>query len=334
MKVFVTGATGFIGVPLCHALATRGHTVYALVRNPLKAEQIRHELIHIVKGHILDPDSLAKGMESCDAVIHMAALVKAWSRDPDEFHAVNVGGTLNVMHAAVQTGIKRVLITSTAGVFGPSLDGKPVNEQVLQKTDFFTRYERTKALADEEAKKFPAQGTEVIFLHPTRVYGPGQMSDSNSVTAMISAYVKGKWHIIPGNGESMGNYVYIDDVVQGHLQALETGIGGEHYILGGDNISYNQLFDLIRKQSGRDHRLYHLPHFVMISASIFMELLARFGLKPLITNGFVRKYNYHWINDSRKAMDALGYYPIPIEEGVRRTIQWIVTTKNNQNNDN
>lgn len=138
MKVFVTGATGFIGVTLCHALADQGHTVHALVRNPLKAEQIRHEQIRVAEGQILDPDSLVKGMESCDAAIHLAALAKVWSRDPAEFYSVNVRGTLNVMNAAMQAGVKRILITSTAGVYGPSLDGKPVTEQTRRKIDFFT----------------------------------------------------------------------------------------------------------------------------------------------------------------------------------------------------
>jgi farnesol dehydrogenase len=323
MKVFVTGATGFIGAPLCHALAAAGHTVNALVRNPSKAENIRHEQIRFIRGNILDPDCLAQEMASCDAVIHMAALVKAWSRDPDEFYSVNVRGTLNVMNAAVQSGVKRVVITSTAGVFGPSLDGKPVDECTPSKIDLFTQYERTKAIADGEAEKFTAKGMEVVFLHPTRVYGPGQLSKSNSVTAMISGYVKGKWHIIPGNGESIGNYVYIDDVVRGHLLALEKGISGEHYILGGENASYNEFFDLVKKQSGKYYRLFHMPYFVMISASALMGSFARFGIRPLITNGFVKKYNYHWINDSRKAMDELGYRPIALEEGIYRTIRWI-----------
>lgn len=169
----------------------------------------------------------------------------------------------------------------------------------------------------------------MVFLHPTRVYGPGQLNESNSVTTMISKYVSGKWHILPGNGESIGNYVYVDDVVQGHLQALEKGISGEHYILGGDNASYDRFFDIVKKQSGRYHTLYHMPYFMMISVSTFMEFFARFGLKPLITSGFVKKYNYHWINDSNKATDALGYYPVSLEEGISRTIRWIITSEHN-----
>lgn len=323
MKVFVTGATGFIGVPMCHALAVKGHTVHALVRNPRKVSAIRHGQIRPAQGHLLDPDSLVEGMRSCDAVVHMAALARVWSRNPDEFHAVNVRGTVNVMNAALQAGVKRVVITSTAGVFGPSVDGRPVGEQTAPGTDHFTPYERTKAIADHEAGTYTAKGIDVVFVHPTRVFGPGQLSESNTVTAMIDGYLKGKWRILPGNGKSIGNYVYVDDVVQGHLLALERGISGEHYVLGGENVSYNEFFDILKEQSGIHHRLYHIPYNVMLSASMVMDVLAWFGVKPLITSGFVKKYNYDWINSSQKAVDELGYHPIPLEEGIAKTICWI-----------
>jgi farnesol dehydrogenase len=323
MNVFVTGATGFIGVSICHALAARGHTVHGLVRHPEKASQIRHEKIRFIRGHVLDPDCLAEGMGSCDAVMHLAALARVWSRDPDEFYNVNVRGTINVMNAALQAGVKRVMITSTAGVFGPSLDGRPVNEHTAAGLDHFTPYERTKAIADQEAGKYAAQGFDVVFIHPTRVFGPGQLSASNTVTSMIDGYLKGKWHVIPGNGKSIGNYVYVDDVVQGHLLALERGVSGEHYILGGENVTYDDFFEILREQSGTHYTLYHIPYGVMLSVATVMDIVARFGVKPLITSGFVRKYNYQWINDSQKAVNELGYSPISLEEGIARTIQWI-----------
>lgn len=323
MKVFVTGATGFIGVSLCHALAAQGHTVHALVRNPDKASQIRHEQIRVIRGHILDPKGLAEGMGSCDVVMHLAALARVWTRDPDEFYSINVRGTINVMDGAVQAGVKRVVITSTAGVFGPSLDGRPVNEQTAAGIDHFTPYERTKAIADQEAVKYSARGIEVVFLHPTRVFGPGQLSESNTLTVMIDGYLKCKWHVIPGNGKNIGNYVYVDDVVQGHLLALERGISGEHYILGGDNVTYNEFFKILKEQSGIYHRLFHIPYGVMLSSSTVMGIFAHFGFKPLITTGFVRKYNYNWINDYNKAANELGYHPISLEEGMARTIRWI-----------
>ncbi len=327
MNVFVTGATGFIGVSMCHALAAKGHTVHALVRNPGKAAAIRHKQIRPSQGHLLDMDSLTEGMRSCDVVVHMAALARVWSRDPGEFHTVNIRGTVNVMNAALQAGVKRAVITSTAGVFGPSLDGQPVGEQMAPGTDPFTPYERTKAIADQEAGAYTEKGIDVVFLHPTRVFGPGQLSESNTVTAMIDGYLKGKWRVIPGNGKSIGNYVYIDDVVQGHLLALERGTSGEHYVLGGENVSYNEFFDILKEQSGIHHRLFHIPYGVMLSASTVMDVLAWFGIKPLITSGFVKKYNYDWINSSQKAIDELGYRPISLKEGITKTIRWIRSVK-------
>lgn len=323
MNVFVTGATGFIGVPLCKALVARGHSVHALVRSPSRANKIAHPEVRMFLGHILEPGSLEEGMASCSVVFHLAALARVWSPHVSDFYDINVRGTRLVMEAALRQGVRRVIITSTAGVFGPSTDGAPVNEFTHRKRDFFTEYERTKALADQEAMSYLQKGLEVITLHPTRVYGPGLLSESNAVTQMITRYVKGKWHLIPGNGRSIGNYVYIDDVVQGHILALEKGKSGQQYILGGDNVSYKDLFRIVRNQSGKAYRLYYVPYGVMLSMAACMTFLSWFGFRPLITSGFVRKYSHHWNVDSSHAVKQLDYRPIPVAEGIERILTWI-----------
>jgi farnesol dehydrogenase len=227
MKIFVTGATGFIGLNLTHKLSEMGHTVHALCRSEEKARLLKDPAIKVFFGHIMDIKSLQKGMNGCDAVIHMAAFARVWSKNSGHFDRINVQGTVNVMDTARQSGVSRIIITSTAGVFGPSVNDQPVDESGLRAVDYFNDYERTKDIADQKALSYNGDDMEVITVHPTRVFGPGLISGSNAVTTMIKQYIAGKWHLLPGNGKSVGNYVFIDDVVMGHILALEKGKAGE-----------------------------------------------------------------------------------------------------------
>jgi nucleoside-diphosphate-sugar epimerase len=141
---------------------------------------------------------------------------------------------------------------------------------------------------------------------------------------MIKSFSEEKWRVIPGNGKSVGNYVFIDDVVEGHLLAMEKGIAGEQYILGGENISYIVFFEILRKLNKRNHFMFKLPLFLMLTAANFMMLSTKlFGTKPLITPALVRKFNFHWNVSSEKANKELGYKPVSFEEGAGKTLDWI-----------
>jgi len=324
MKVFITGATGFIGAHLTMKLAEEGHTVHALCRTEEKAKLITLPGVRIFYGHILSEDSLLQGMEGCAVVFHLAAYARVWAKDPKTFYDINVKGTKLLLDCALKQQVKKVIITSTAGVFGPSVDRKIINEDTVRSNDFFNEYERTKSLADTVAEDFRNSGLDIMIVHPTRVFGPGLLSQSNSVSIMIDKYIRGKWHIIPGNGKSIGNYVYVDDVVKGHLLALEKGRSGEHYLLGGDNVSYNDFFRILKKVSGKKYCLYRLPLFIMLAVSkIMMAMASMFNLPPLITSGFVRRYVYHWKCSTAKAKNELGYSPMTLAEGMEKTIHWL-----------
>jgi len=290
-----------------------------------KAKLIQHPNIKVCYGRILDKESLEQGMRGCEFVLHLAGYARVWSKDPDTFVKINVEGTFNVLETAKVSSVKKVVITSTAGVFGPSVDGEAVVEDSLRSVGFFNDYEKTKSMADDKALEYISDRLEVVIVHPTRVFGPGLLSDSNAVTTMISKYIEGKWHLLPGNGKSIGNYVYVDDVVNGHIFAMQKGRNGEKYILGGDNVSYNQFFDIVKEVSGKRFRLYKFPYFLMLFLSRMMLFLANFGIQPLITPGFVRRYHYHWINSSEKAEKELGYQITPLPEAIEKTIEWIKT---------
>jgi nucleoside-diphosphate-sugar epimerase len=321
MNVFVSGATGYIGVQLVKKLVLNGLTVHALYRSEEKAAPVRMSGVKLFKGDLLDPASLQLAMKGCTQVYHTAAFASVWSRDPEQVFRLNVNGALNVIEAARATGIQRIVVTSTAGILGPSLS-EPVNETSPVPISFFTPYEESKYKMEQELKKIT--DIEIVIVNPTRVFGPGLLSESNGVTKMIRNYIKNNWRYIPGTGKQSGNYVFVEDVVTGHILAMDKGVAGERYVLGGENLSYLRLWQLVRNASHIQKKLYRIPLWLMLTVSWWMLLLTRLtGNPPLITPDLVRKFNHHWNVSSDKAVKSLGYAPIPAQKGIELTVHWI-----------
>jgi farnesol dehydrogenase len=326
MKVFVTGATGFIGIQLVKRLVEEGHTVHALYRSESKGDRIRHPRVILFKGDIMEKSSLELAMKGCREAYHTAAFAGVWAKDPEKVRRLNVEGALNVIEAAGHQALRRVVVTSTAGILGPS-ENEAVDESSPAPASFFTEYEVSKFILEQHLLGRTDKEPEIVIVNPTRVYGPGYLSESNGVTRMIKQYMEGHWRIIPGDGKSLGNYVFVEDVVTGHLLAMESGKPGERYVLGGDNISYNQLFDFVREASGIHKRLFRIPLWIMMVVAHLMKAASRVtGLPPLIVPNLVRKFNHNWIVSSMKAADHLGYHPISARSGIQQTVEWI---KNN-----
>jgi nucleoside-diphosphate-sugar epimerase len=324
MKYFLTGITGFIGSNLARQLVTDGHTVHAIIRNPATNNLKDLPNIQFFKGDLNDTEVLKRAMEGCDVVFHLAAHAKPWSKDPSEPRRINVDGAVNVFEAAKASGVKRVVFTSSAATMSPSEGRLAADEDTIRTMPLFNDYEVTKTEAEKKAREYCSEKLDIVIVNPTRVFGPGPLNASNSVTRMIAGYKKGTWRIIPGNGSKIGNYVFIDDVVHGHLLAAQKGRAGERYILGGDNLSFDDFFRVLAKATGKKLRMVHLPLFIMTSAARFMEFQNRVtGIPPLITAGFVKKYLNHWSLSSDKAIRELGYRVTPFEEGVRKTLEWL-----------
>lgn len=323
MKVFVSGATGFIGIQLVKRLTGQGETVHALYRSETKADLIRLPGVKFFKGDILDASSLATAMKGCQAAYHTAAFAGVWAKDPEQVFRLNVDGAMNVIEAARKSGTARVVLTSTAGILGPS-QKDPVHESTPPPSSFFTLYEESKFQLEQKLLGSNEGKPEVVIVNPTRVYGPGYLSESNGVTRMIKQYMEGSWRLLPGDGLSLGNYVHVEDVVSGHLLAMQKGLAGERYVLGGENISYIQLFQYTRNASGLKHRLFKVPLWLMLAVAGLMQgISAITGRPPLIVPNLVRKFSHNWIVSSQKAIRELGYEARKAEEGIRQTVQWI-----------
>lgn len=320
MKIFVTGSTGFIGAQLCMALATMGHKVHALYRSVNKTSGIIHPNITLFQGDILDEKSIIMAMKGCSQVYHTAAFTGVWAKDFQDIYRLNVLGTLVVLEAALKNNVRDLVVTSTAGVFGPSSKGQ-VDENSESLNGYFTEYERTKALSQVKAMEYLDAGLNIRIVNPTRVFGPGRLSQSNSVTKIIMGYAKGSWRIIPGNGRQIANYAFAEDVVKGHILAMEKGKAGELYILGGHNISYNNLFESLAQVTGKKRLMINLPLTLMMwLAKIAENLWTIAGITPFITTGLVRKYNHHWNVSSLKATEDLGYTITPFKKALEITL--------------
>ena len=324
MKCFVTGATGFIGSRLVERLSAEGHEVHCLIRSPEKLEGLHSLHIHPVLGDLDNVSALINGTSCCDVVFHLAAYAKPWSKDKSLPYQINVQGTINLLEASLKSKIKKFIFTSSAAVFGPSPDNQLINEDMIRTFPFFNDYESTKSMAENLALEFISKGLPVIIVNPTRVFGPGPINESNSVTKIINMYQKGSWHIIPGDGTKCGNYVFIDDVIEGHLLAVEKGLAGERYILGGENLTFDQFFDRLAQITRKKCWLFHLPVWFMIMIARVMELQVHLtGIPPLITPPWIRKYLHHWKLSSVKAISQLGYKITPFNVGVAKTLDWL-----------
>jgi nucleoside-diphosphate-sugar epimerase len=329
MVIFITGATGYIGQQLALKLADNGNTVHALVRDLKKGKSLlNHAGIRLFEGDILDEVSLKRAMLGCEQVYHLAALASVWHKNPNEFYLMNVEGLRKVLDCCIQLNIQNVLFTSTAGVVGHSVDDQPVGEVTNVTPNLETLYEKSKVEAEQLLIKYQNKGIQGIIVNPSRVFGPGLLTESNGFTRLLKMYLDGRWKIKPGDGTSIGNYVYIDDTIQGIIKAMEKAKPGERYLLGGINASYNDFFELVDELTGQRRKLYHVPLSMMLFLSQIQLLMASlFGKKPLITPAFVRKYNKHWIVSSNKAESELGYTITPLNIGIQKTLNWLRDSK-------
>jgi farnesol dehydrogenase len=323
MKIFITGATGYIGNNLAKELADEGHIIHALCRNE-NTPVLSHANIKIFKGDITDKASIEKAIQDCEQVYHLAAYARVWAKDMSIFYKLNVDGLRNVLDAARNSSLQKIVFTSTAGTLGPS-GAQPVKEDDARIGEPFTDYEISKTQAELLCREYCNKyGMHIVIVNPPRIYGHGIITESNAVTRLIKLYMAGKWKITPGDGKRTGSYVYIDDIVNGHILAMQKGKSGERYILAGVNTSYNEFFDLLAKITGKKNSLIKMPVWLMMVAGNAMQLYTNItGKPPLLTPPWIKKYYHDWSLSSEKAQRELGYTYISLEEGLKKTVDWL-----------
>lgn len=319
MKVLLTGGTGFLGGAVARALAARGHVVRLLVRGPGR----KVPGFETSPGDVTDAKAVRRAAEGCEAVVHMAGLVKMWVPEREQFDAVNVGGFENARVAARAAGA-RLLYTSSFIAVGPT-GPEAVDESRRHPGGRYRNdYERTKARADERALAAAQGGEDIVVVYPGVVYGPGDLTDGNLVAGMVRDHLQGRLPGIVGPGDRLWSYAFVDDVAAGHVAALERGGRGERYFLCGDNVDMNGFFAALEAVAGVAPPARHVPYGVATVAGAVQWLWAELtGRPPRLTHEVVRVFREHWAYSSAKAEGALGYPRTPLEEGLRRTVAWL-----------
>ncbi len=319
--ILVTGGTGFIRRRLLPQLLDRRERIRVLVRPQSVSRLSAGASTEIVVGDMTDAAVVTRAVEGCEVVIHLAALRDRWHLDSFAFERANVVGTRTVLEAALVEGVQKVLHVSTALVLGPS-QGKPKDEgDQGSLTSFVNEYQRTKFLADMEAQQLRAKGLPVVTLFPTITYGPSTVRGESPVTDIALAFARGRFMPLIGTGVHRRNMVYVDDVVDGLLLALDRGPSGAGYILGGENRSPREFLALLGELTGRSVSPWPIPIWVARAIGRAAEAMA-FVTKerPAFTRGTIDILAREWMVSSQKAKAELGYRPTPLKEGLRQTL--------------
>ncbi|MDZ4804016.1 MAG: NAD-dependent epimerase/dehydratase family protein, partial [Candidatus Eisenbacteria bacterium] len=303
-----------------------------LLRDPARAPVLPGVAYRTVIGALGDPHPdaagrLAAGMDGCDAVIHAAALVRNWMPDPGEFERVNVGGSWTVCEAALMAGVTQFLYTSSFFALGPSLDGKPVDESTLAAPPpprFFNEYHSTKFRAARLLRDFLPRGLPLITVIPTVIYGPGAETDGNHVARILRWLQIGKFPGHLGGARFRWNMAFVEDVVSGHVLALEKGRVGEAYILGGEDVLLRKVAERAARKLGVTVPTRDIPWSVGKLVAALEEWKAgAFGGSPRLTRGEIDIYRHEWIYSSAKAERELGYRITPFEAALETTLVWL-----------
>ncbi len=309
MKVLVTGGTGYLGRAVVHALAARGHELVVFARSASRSGLPGSA----VDGDVRDRAAIERAAEGCDAISHSAALVSIWRRRREDFDDINVGGLRHVLAVASALHTPRVLYTSSFVALPPRGRTEP-----LEAND----YQRTKVAADRIADQAVRNGSPLVRVYPGVVYGPGSFTEGNLVGRLIADHLRRR---LPGliGPENRWSYAYVDDVAAGHCAALERGMVGGRYVLGGENAPQRRVFEHVERQTGR-RPPPRIPFPIAdVMGAVEEWRVTLFGGTPLITRGAVEIFRHDWSLDSGEAVRDLGYTITPLAEGVRRTLRSI-----------
>lgn len=324
MKILVTGATGFVGSAVVHRLlATDGdYQVRVLTRFTSDCRNIENLPVETVIGDLKDRRSLQRAVKGCRAVFHVGADYRLWVPEPADMYAVNVKGTGNLMRAALDAGVHRVVYTSSVATIKTSKNGMPSDEQSLATLDDMVgHYKRSKFMAESLVLEMvQKQGLPAVIVNPSTPVGPGDIKPTPTGKMILQA-ASGR---MPAYVDTGLNFVHVDDVAAGHLLAFERGKIGERYILGGENMTLRHMLETICRIIERPAPKIRLPVGWVLPFAYASEMWTRMvkGPEPLLTVDGVRMAANHMYFSSQKAMRELGYKPRPVREAFCDAIAW------------
>ena len=318
----VTGASGCVGSALVRKLIAAAHQVRVLLRPTSDLRNIEGLPVEVALGDLTDKNSLERALEGCNALYHAAADYRLWARHPQQLYQNNVAGTVNIMQAALKAGVERIVYTSSVATLGLHADGSPADENTpVTLNDMIGHYKRSKFLAEAEVKRMIAgQGLPAVIVNPSTPVGPRDIRPTPTGRMVLDAAC-GR---TPAYVDTGLNLVHVDDVAQGHLLAFERGVAGERYILGGRNMTLQELLTEIARISGQKPPRVKLPHNLVLPIAYLSEAWAWLtnGPEPRATVDGVRLSKKYMFFSIEKARRELGYNPRPVEEALKDAVEW------------
>ncbi|MDD4902945.1 MAG: NAD-dependent epimerase/dehydratase family protein [Candidatus Bipolaricaulis sp.] len=320
MRSLVTGGTGFIGANVVRALLRRGDEVRVLARPESDGANLRGLAVDVVHGDLGDRTSLRAAVASCDRVFHVGALYSFWVRDPDLIYEVNVEGTRNVLAAAEEGGVKRIVVTSSVAALAVPRKGEVVTEDVpADPSRILGAYKRSKYLAEQVALEAAGRGVPVVIVNPSFPVGPWDAKPTPTGRVVVDFLNRR----MPAYIETGMNVVAVEDVAEGHLLAAERGRIGQRYILGGENMTMRRLLEILAGVSGLPAPRIRVPYGPILALSYANVAACRVtGRTPRMTPDTIRMSRHAMYYDSGKAQRELGLPSTPIAEALRRAVAW------------
>lgn len=317
--VLVTGGSGFVGAHVVRELLARGDAVRCLVRPTSPRVTLDGLDVELVEGDLRDAGSLRAAVRGCGRVFHCAADYRLYVRDPRDLYASNVGGTRNVLEAALGEGVERVVYTSTVGALGLVPGGVADETTPVSEADMVGHYKRSKYLAEREAETFARRGLPIVIVNPSTPVGDLDVKPTPTGQIIVD-YLRGRMPAYVATGL---NLIDVRDVARGHLLADEQGQTGRRYILGHENLTLRQMLDLLARITGRPPVRLRLPHWLPLGVGAVSTAWARLtGGEPRVSLESVRMSAKTMFFDARRARDELGLAPGSVEKALERAVHW------------
>jgi dihydroflavonol-4-reductase len=321
LKIFVTGATGFLGSHVARVLAEQGAELRLLVRPTSDLRNVADMNAERVEGDLRDPASIEKALAGCEAVIHVAADYRLWVRDPEQMYRANVEGTRALLQAAQKRRVRKFVHTSSVATMGFSSNGSLADEESpVSLADMIGHYKRSKFMAEQVAFEAARSGVDVVVVNPTTPIGERDIKPTPTGRIVVD-FLKRKF---PAYVDTGLNLVDATECARGHVLALEKGRTGQRYILGGENLTLKQILDKLASITGLPSPKVKLPYVFALATGVIDELVTGRVLsrEPRATIDAVRMGRKKMFVSSGKAERELGWKTVPVDGALRRSVEW------------
>jgi len=320
MKALLTGATGFVGGHVLRVLNQAGVEVRCLVRSGSSTANLEGLDTESVRGDLRDASSVRRAVSGCQAIFHCAADYRLYARANRDLYDTNVEGTRNVMRAAAEKGVAKVVYTSSVGALGLHADGSPANEETpVGLAEMVGHYKKSKYLAERVADRWAEKGLQVVIVNPSTPIGERDAKPT-ATGKMIVDFLNRR---VPAYVDTGLNLIDVRDVAAGHLLAAQKGQAGRKYILGHQNLSLREIYLALSEISDLPAPRVKVPHWLPLGFAAIETSVARIsGREPRVPLEAVRLSRHKMYFDSSRAVEELGLPQSPIEGALRRAVEW------------